>query len=739
WASIHALADSDIAHSAPGVVSIGRPITNYRMYVLDAGLEPVPVGVTGELYVAGAGLARGYLKRPALSAERFVADPYGPQPGGRMYRTGDLVRWRPDGNLEFLGRVDQQVKLRGFRIELGEVEHHLRTHASVESAALALREVDGHPELVAYVVAREPIEPRDLRAHLQRALPDYMAPAFWVFLDKLPLNASGKMDRRALPAPAAGLGSAKEIVAPRTTIESAIHGAWRAILGRSDFGVTCNFFDLGGHSLKAMQLRTRLLNALNVEIPLRDIFLANTVAAQAELAATKQHAPARRIEPAPPLPDYPLSRAQGRLWLTAQMEGPSGRYNMPGAYVIEGEVDEAALRRAVAAILERHEVLRTRFVVRDGEPRQVIDPPEPPDAPSIDLRAASAPEDAARELAEADVRQPFDLARDRLFRCRLLRLADRRYVLLFTLHHIAGDGWSMQVLYEELRELYSAFAEGREPALAAPRLQYKDYAWWERETGFAVDEAWWLARIRSLPDPIRLPFDLPEKDVYEFTGAAESLLLPQAVSDELRRLAVARGTTLSNVLLTVFFVFLNRLTEQQDLVLAMSVANRPHRDMETMAGFFVNAVVLRGFVDEDKPFDKLLDEVTAEVADALEHQQYPLDLLVERLNPPRRGNRQPLFNVVYAFQGFTDVVIRPNAGEGAGIEISGEINSSSRTSKFDMTLFVVDHAGPRKDAIYLSMEYSTELLRAESVRHWLETLSRFCEAAAAREESAAHA
>jgi tyrocidine synthetase-3 len=720
---------------------IGRPVQNALAYVLDAQLNPAPMGVPGELFIGGLLLARGYINRPDLTNQKFITNPF-VNDGSRMYATGDRVRWREDGQLEYLGRTDLQVKVRGYRIEPGEIEARLLEHPAIAAAAVGAVRVGESDELAAWVVAREGAampDAAELRDFVRAALPEFMTPSSVMTLERMPMTPNGKIHRAALPAPAVGMGSAKEIVAPRTTIESAIHGAWRAILGRSDFGVTCNFFDLGGHSLKAMQLSARLLNALNVEIPLRDIFLANTVAAQAELAATKQRAPARRIEPAPQLPDYPLSRAQRRLWLTAQMEGSSGRYNMPGAYVIEGEVDEAALRRAVAAILERHEALRTRFVVRDGEPRQVIDPPEAPDAPSIDLREASAPEDAARELAEADVRQPFDLARDRLFRCRLLRLADRRYVLLFTLHHIAGDGWSMQVLYEELRELYSAFAEGREPALAAPRLQYKDYAWWERETGFAVDEAWWLARMRSLPDPIRLPFDLPEKDVYEFTGAAEGLLLPQAVSDELRRIAGARGTTLSNVLLTVFFVFLNRLTEQQDLALAMSVANRPHRDLETMAGFFVNAVVLRGFVDEDKPFEKLLDEVTAEVAGALEHQQYPLDLLIERLNPPRRGNRQPLFNVVYAFQGFTDVVIRPNAGEGAGIEISGEINASSRTSKFDVTLFVVDNAGPRQDAIYLSMEYSTELLRAETVRHWLEILGRFCEAATAREESAAHA
>jgi hypothetical protein len=585
---------------------------------------------------------------------------------------------------------------------------------------------------------------QSLRDFLRAALPEFMVPSAFVAMERLPMTPNGKLDRAALPAPSFEARARTEGVAPRNALETAIYAAWQAVLGHREFGVTDNFFDLGGHSLKAMQLTSRLLQSLSVEVPLREIFLAPTVAEQALLAAKKQRSRARSIEPAPALADYPLSRAQRRLWLMAQMEGASSSYNMPGAYVIEQAVDEGALGRAVRFVLERHEALRTRYIAREGEPRQVIDPADGFELPLLDLRDRPDPEAAAREIANADLHQPFDLSHDRLFRCRLLRLAHNRYVLLFTLHHIAGDGWSAQILHEELQATYEAYREGREPSLVPLQVQYKDYAWREHEQGFALEEAWWLDRMRGVPDPVRLPFDFPSDDVSGFSGESAGATLSPAVSEQLRRLASARSTTLSNVILTVFLVFLNRLTEQEDLALAMTVANRPHRDLEMMAGFFVNAVVLRVSVEESKSFEALLDEVASTVAGALEHQQYPLDLLIERLNPPRRGNRQPLFNVVYAFQGFTDIYVRSNPSHAAERLIARELGTLARTSKFDLTLFVVDHASPGGDSIHLSFEYSTELLRPATAQEWIAILARFCEAVrftenAASVEEAAHA
>lgn len=722
---------------------IGRPIQNARLYVLDGHLNPVPIGIPGELYIGGTVVARGYLNEPELTAQKFLFDPFASD-GSRMYATGDRVRWREDGQLEYLGRTDWQVKVRGYRIEPGEIEARLLEHPAIAAAAAGTVQVGDTNELAAWIVFRKGVPRPDtpaIREFVSRSLPDFTTPSLLVPLDCLPMTPNGKINRGALPAPELEAESGFHPVAPRNPLETVIHGAWKAILGRSDFGVTGNFFDFGGHSLKAMQLTVRLLDALHVEILLREIFLAPTVAEQAVLAATKQRTQSRRIDPAPSLPDYPLSYAQRRLWLTALMEGPSARYNMPGAYVIEGQIDEPALARAVGTILERHEVLRTRFVVRDGEPRQVVDTLTPDDVelPRIDLGGEPDPDTCARELAEADLCRPFDLGHDRLIRCRLLRLGGARHVLLFTLHHIAGDGWSAQVLYEELRELYSAYASRREPSLPALRVQYKDYAWWEQQRGFAVEEAYWLKKMHSLPEPLPLPFDFPEADVRDFAGASTGLVLSAEVSRDLRRVATERQTTLSNLILAIFLVFLNRLTEKEDLALAMSVANRPHRDLETMAGFFVNAVILRVSIDERKRFEEVLAEVTAEVADALEHQRYPLDLLIERLNPPRRENRQPLFNVVYAFQSFTDITVRSSDAMGANPLPGGEWLFPSRTAKFDLTLFVVDHAGPARDSIHLSFEYSTELLTAATTRHWIETLGRFCEAVTEGETKASAA
>jgi amino acid adenylation domain-containing protein len=719
------------AYTAPNP-PIGGPLGNVRLYVLDANDRPVPFGIPGELCIAGASLARGYLDRPDLTAAKFVPDPF-QENGARMYRSGDRARRREDGKLEYLGRLDSQLKIRGYRIEPGEIEACLLKHPSVRAAAVDSVQIGAALELAAWVVFHESGEKTDpalLQAFLRERLPEFMVPAVVVPLTELPLTSNGKIDRPCLPRPAGISPDSEQAVPPRTILESAIAAVWQLVLGARDFGVFDDFFAVGGHSLKAMQLSGRLFESLNVEVTLPEIFLNPTIAALAELVSARRGEPLKKIGPAPLQADYPVSHAQRRLWLLDRMTGPSPQYNMPGYYVIHHAVREDVLADVFTRLIARHEVLRTRLIVRDGEPRQVVDPPWKMELPVIDLRHDEDGEAKARSFAEADLNQPFDLARDYPIRCRLLRLRDARCVLLLTLHHIAGDGWSMQLLYEELQEMYSALAENRAPELSALKLQYRDYACWEHETGFSRSESYWLDKLRGPIAPVRLPFDFDPDDSPGAAGESREVTLSPEVSSALRELAVASGSTLANVLLTMFVLLLNRLTEQDELAIAMSAANRARPELQNMVGFFVNEVVLRVGVGEDKPFSALLADVTAIAAEAFTHQDYPLDLLIQKLNPQRIGGRQPLFNVVYAFQGFTDLVIGANSKRSRSLDIASALPVPIKTSKFDLTLFVIDSAGPEWNSIQLVFEYGTSVLRAETVEKWLQILRRFCETVA---------
>lgn len=712
---------------------IGEPLGNVRIYVLDDQGLPVPIGVSGELCIAGASLARGYLDRPELTAIKFVPDPF-QENGARMYRSGDRARRRENGRLEYLGRLDNQLKIRGYRIEPGEIEACLLKHPAVRGVSVGSAQIGPTQELAAWIVFHDSEEKPDvaiLQAFIRERMPEFMVPEFFVPLSELPLTSNGKIDRSRLPRPTEIKPDSKQaLVQPRTALESAIAAVWQLVLGARDFGVFDNFFAVGGHSLKAMQLSARLLESLNVEVTLPEIFLSPTIAALAELVAARQGAILKRIVPAALQADYPISHAQRRLWLLDQMTGPSPQYNMPGYYVIHHAVRQQVLADVFSRLIARHEVLRTRFIVRDGEPRQVVDPPWPMELPVIDLRHDEDREAKALTFAEADLNQPFDLARDYPIRCRLLRMQDSRCILLLTLHHIAGDGWSMQVLYEELQELYSALAENCTPELSEVKLQYKDYACWEHEAGFSRSEAYWLHKMQGRIAPVRLPFDFDPHDSPDPTGAVREVTLSPEVSSALRELAVASGTTLANVLLTMFVLLLHRLTEQDELAIAMSAANRGRQELQNMVGFFVNEVVLRVSVSEEKPFHDLLAEVTTIVAEAFTHQDYPLDLLIQKLNPQRVGGRQPLFNVVYAFQGFTDLVVGANSKRSRPLDIVSALPTPIKTSKFDLTLFALDSAGPKLNSIQLVFEYSTSLLLAETVEKWLQILRRFCETAA---------
>ncbi|HEX5872256.1 MAG TPA: amino acid adenylation domain-containing protein, partial [Longimicrobium sp.] len=525
---------------AAGAIPLGEAIANTTLYVLDAAGSPAPLGVPGELFIGGGGVTRGYLHRPALTAERFVPDPFGAA-GSRLYRTGDRVRRRVDGALEFLGRVDFQVKLRGFRIELGEIESALRAHPSVDGAVALMRE----ERLVAYVVASAPDAPpvgTELRAFLRERLPEYMVPSAFVALDAFPLTPAGKIDRAALPAVDAK-PEARAFVAPRTPQEQALAEIWREVLRLDKVGAEDDFFELGGHSILATQVLSRVRRALGVELPLRALFEAPTVRALAERlggAAATDGPPLVRTERGGPVP---LSFAQERMWFLQRMSPGSGAYNMAEALALDGLLDVEALRRAFEALLARHEVLRTRYPEVDGQPVQDVLPP-----PRFVLPVDDVTEDEVQARMAADARAPFDLREDLPVRARLLRIAPERHVLLLTVHHIAADGWSWGVMMRELTLLYRAFAHGQPAPLAELPVQYADYAVWQRAWlhGGQMERqlAFWRARLAGAPALLELPADRPRPAEQDERGAVHHFTLAPRVAQAARELARREGATL---------------------------------------------------------------------------------------------------------------------------------------------------------------------------------------------------
>ncbi len=571
-----------------GAVPIGRPIANTRVYVLDGGLEPVPAGVVGELYIAGAGLARGYVGRADLTGERFVADPFGPA-GSRMYRTGDLARWRSDGVLEFAGRADAQVKLRGFRIEPGEIEAALLAQPGVlQAAVIARAEGSGHPRLVGYVVAAAGavLDAGELRAQLARRLPDYMVPAAFVVLERLPLTANGKLDRAALPLPEPLAGRGWR--APRTPAEEVLCGLFAEVLGLPRVGVDDNFFELGGHSLLATRLVSRVRATLDVELAIRSLFEAPTVEALARrLGEAGRARPALR--PAARPAEIPLSFAQRRLWFLNRLEGPSATYTIPLAVRLTGELDAAALEAALGDLAERHESLRTVFPDTLGVPRQLI-LAGPAARPRL-LRAAVSEAELSAALAAA-ARQGFDLACEPPLRAHLFALGAGEHVLLLLLHHIAGDGWSMAPLAGDLARAYAARRAGSAPRFAPLPVQYADYTLWQHdvlgaegdaESAIARQLAFWTRTLAGLPGQIELPLDRPRPMVSSHRGDSVPVRLSAALHGRLLALSRAGQASLFMALQAGLAALLTRLGAGGDIAIGSPIAG-PHRQRARRPG-----------------------------------------------------------------------------------------------------------------------------------------------------------
>ncbi|WP_171074144.1 non-ribosomal peptide synthetase [Nonomuraea basaltis] len=718
------LTGDDAGAGAP----IGRPISNARAYVLDDACQPVPAGVVGELYLGGAGLARGYLNRPGLTAERFVADPFGPA-GGRLYRTGDLVRHLPDGSLIFVARADRQVKLNGYRVELGEVESALRRLPSVADAAVVRHSRPGH--LLAYVTPDGEVAStaEQLRTSLRAHLPGYMVPVQYVMLPALPRTVNGKVSYTDLPPadPEAVLEeSTAPAESPRTPEEHALAEIWREVLGLPEIHRHDDFFALGGHSLLATKVLARVGDTLGLDLPLRAVFESPTLAA---LAARLRGAPRVRSAPLLPAPrnqPLPLSFVQERIWFLRQLEPESTNYNVPRALRLRGRVDLETLTRVLADLEIRHEILRTTFPDVDGEPVQHVH--EPRGIPVTLVDQSGLPEDERDAWVHEHIltagQEPFELEEGPLLRVTLVRLAIDEYVLVVVEHHMIHDGWAQGVFLRDFLELYEAHATGRDPRLPELPVQYADFAVWQRATiqGERLETLldFWRRRLDGAPPLLRLPTDRPRPEVLTSSGGEETLVIDADLARDLREFGREQDATLFMTMFAAFTMLLYGRSRQQDIVVGSGIANRQRTELENLLGMMINTVLLRVDLSGDPPFLELLNRVRETCLEAYAHQDMPFEKLVEHLRPARSLSHTPLFQVMFSFLDTPMPTLRlPEVG----IEV---LNAHNRSAKFDLNAVIVPHMGQRfgdaglGESITVLLEYNADLFDAASVRGLLE-------------------
>ncbi len=743
---------------------LGHPIANTQIHLFDSHLHPVPVGVPGELYIGGACLAHGYLNRTALTAERFIPHPFSSEPGARIYKTGDLARYQKDGNIEFIGRNDFQVKIRGMRIELGEIEVTLRHHEEVSDAVVTLGQeiASGEKELVAYVIANSgcTVEPRELRAYLRGKLPEYMLPSAFVMLTAFPLTPSGKIDRLALPDPERNLETEKGYIAPRGALEEVLATIFADVLKRERIGVRDHFFDLGGHSLSATQIASRVREAFRMELPVRRIFEQPTVEGLAQallgehgeqiertaellLQISSSSGEEEWVSPAMPSPTEKtaqpseertkptapatrtalLSFAQQRLWFLDQYEPDNILYNIPEAIRLRGALDVTALERSLNEILKRHESLRTTFTAVNDRPVQVINEARDFRLSVVELRNGSPEKNEATvaRLTTEEGRKPFNLAEGPLMRIRLLRLAEDDHVLLITMHHIISDGWSIKVLIREVGELYEAYANGREAALPELPIQYADFAVWQRKwmQGERLEEqlSYWRAQLADAPPLLELPTDRPRPTFKTFHGADVQLSLSKKLSDDIARFSRREGATLFMTLFAVFVTLLYRYSGQRDILVGTAIANRNRAETESLIGFFINTLILRTRLSEQMTFRELLAQVIETALEAYAHQDLPFEKLVEELQPERALSHTPLFQVLFHLQNVvTEGLNLP------GLNLS-QLGVDTQTAKFDLTLSLAE----TKEGFFGVLNYNTDLFDDATVRRMARHLERVLE------------
>ncbi|WP_159882308.1 non-ribosomal peptide synthetase [Paenibacillus puerhi] len=705
---------------AGGNVPIGKPRLNARFYILDASLHPVPVGLKGELCIGGAGVARGYWNRQELTEQKFVPNPY--VPGERLYRTGDLARWLPDGNVDFIGRIDNQVKIRGYRIELGEIENRLLQAASVQEAlVIGMTAGEGETVLCAYFVAGEKLYPSALRKELAQDLPGYMIPSYIIQLEDMPLTPNGKLDRKRLPVPDRKLHEAAEYVAPRTSLEAKLASLWQEVLGLERVGMTDNFFELGGHSLRATVLVGKIRKEMNVDYPLRDVFRWSTVEDMARTIADMEEPSKNKPLNAsiPVIPErayYPVSSAQKRLFILHQLDGGEQSYNMTGMLLLEGKLDVPRFKEAFHQLIERHETLRTGFELLNGEPVQriyrTID---------FDMEHILAKEENARDIVQAFARS-FDLAAPPLLRAGLIELAEDRHILMLDMHHIISDGVSTAILTKELSCLYNG--DGLTPL----RIQYKDYATWQQTEDQLLkrDETYWLSMLGGELPVLDLPTDYARPAEKSYEGNTWSFQLDAELLKQVKQLAVTSGATLFMVLQAAYSLLLHNYSGQEDMVIGTPIAGRIHDDLQPLIGMFVNTLAIRLYPTSGKTFLSYLDEVKETTLDAFEHQTYPFETLVEKLQVKRDVSRHPVFDTMFVMQNTEQEELTLE-----GLRITPYPNPN-RFARFELTLTVSEN----HDRLDCQFEYAASLYRQKSIERMAAHFERLLTAIVGTPEAA---
>ncbi|MGF1938165.1 MAG: non-ribosomal peptide synthetase [Nostoc sp. ChiQUE02] len=707
------------------IAPIGRPITNAEIHILDENLQPVPVGESGELYIGGLGLARGYLNRPELTTEKFIFDPFSTEVGARLYKTGDLARYLSDGNIEFLGRIDYQVKIRGFRIELGEIEAILKQHpALTQTLVIAREDVPGDKQLVAYIVANpeEILSQVELRRFLQGRLPEYMVPASFVFLDTLPLNPNGKIDRNALPVPhTSDLGLSTNFVPPQNATEEVLATIWVKVLRLEQVGIHDNFFELGGHSLLATQVMSRVRQAFQIEIPLQLLFENPTIAtlAQAMPTATRSRNAQNQTQENNPqnqtIPQVtnresaPLSFAQQRVWFLQQLQPNSRAYIVSNAQRLTGKLNVGVLQQSLDAIVVHHETLRTNFITSlDGSPIQVIGTPRP-----VELKVIKVTQEQVECLLNQEAQRPFNLEYDLMLRATLLQVNEHEHVLLLVMHHIASDGWSIGILWQQLAALYEAFLNSKPFPLAKLPIQYADFAVWQHQwlSGEILSSQinYWKTQLAGANPVLELPTDRPRPPVQTYQGAVQSLILPQTLSTSLKELSHQEGVTLFMTLLAAFGTTLHRYTGQEDILIGSPIAGRNQVETEGLIGFFVNTLAIRTNLSGNPSFRQLLSQVREVTLGAYAHQDLPFEKLVEELQPERNLSHSPLFQVMFAFHNTPREL-----WELPGLNIT-PLEVHNGAAKFDLTLDLEETSEGIKGGI----EYNTDLFDATTIARML--------------------
>ena len=692
------------------IVPIGRPVANTQLYILDTELNPLPVGIAGELHIGGIQLARGYLNRPELTAEKFIPNPFRE---GRLYKTGDLARYLPDGNIAFLGRMDSQVKIRGFRIELGEIETVLSHHPAIRDALVLVREDSpGNPRLTGYVIAKagETVDIKQWSVYLKQKLPEYMVPNAWVVLDAWPLTPNGKVDRKALPAPEGSRDTLENAyIAPRTPEEEKLAAIWQKLLGVEQVGIHDNFFDLGGHSLLATQLMARIRNKFNAEVPLQALFTEPTIA---ELTTFIAEAKDKEAISLPPLTsvqrpqNIPLSFAQQRLWFLSRLEADTKTYHVALALRLEGTLNRTALEQSLNALVARHESLRTCFPEEQGRPQQAILESFP-----LPLLVEEATEEVLPDKLAEYYDQTFDLAQAPLHRFKLFALAEKHHVFLWILHHSITDGWSMTILRRELKQCYEAFATGRPSPLQALSVQYADYTLWQRswlkDELFEAQLAYWQKQLAGVPSLLELPSDHVRPSVMSYRGASQVHHLDTGLLDSLQTLSRRNGCTLFMTLLSAFEVLLYRYSNQEDFCIGSPTAHRLDSKVEDIVGFFINTLVLRSEVEPQIRFADLLKRVQSSCLAAYEHQSIPFENLIDHLDVERSLSYNPLFQVMFTLQ---NTGVEKTREQWLDIRVSKEPRTEY-TAKFDLSLDISE----TEEGLACIWEYAVDLFDAVTI------------------------